>query len=109
MAVTRENATHTAMGFIGEPLDIRVLVLWIAGGEEFMVSVWDDDTERYQGSYRFKWESPLGSETIPDMDLDTMVHEALHPHALSGSGWTTDTVSLAAWFALEWGYEWRDR
>lgn len=103
--VTEETATHCAAGRIGEPLDLRVRVYWIADKSGAFIVLSDLETGEEYGSWDVE-TAFMPRETLKDWELDTLVGSYLKKWAMPGSGWTTDPVSLAAHFSLEWGWKW---
>ncbi|MFI5802990.1 hypothetical protein [Streptomyces sp. NPDC051561] len=98
--------THKAVGVIGEPLSLRVEVEWEWSSEKVRMALYDSDT----GSQELIFSGPLrGTEWYPspsDEQLNESVHRVLHPFSIDGEGWTTDSVSTAAHYSLEWGWKW---
>ncbi|MFC4501770.1 MULTISPECIES: hypothetical protein [Streptomyces] len=108
--VTEETATHCAAGGIGEPLELRIRVYWIAGQEGARLVLSDLETAEEYGSWDVETADPLslkeGGTPVEDSELDRLVGAHLDKWRIPGSGWTSDPVSLAAHFSLEWGWKW---
>jgi hypothetical protein len=104
--VTEETATHCAAGGIGEPLDLRVRVYWVAGKSGARLVLSDLETAEEYGYWDVDTVDPMPGETIPDQELNRFVGTHLRKWQMIGSGWTVDPISLAAHFSLEWGWKW---
>jgi hypothetical protein len=103
---SEENATHVAVGTIGEPVNLAVYLCWAAGERGFRLVLKELDLSMEYGAWDGRTEEPMPSETLSDAALDLMVREVLYPLRKIDSGWTSDPVSPAQFYALEWGWKW---
>ncbi|WP_158690344.1 hypothetical protein [Streptomyces sp. PsTaAH-124] len=104
--LTEENATHLAVGIIGEPLELKVHVYWRANEKGALIVLSDLETSKEYGRWAGKSLDPMPGESLASAVLDSFVGATLGVHAVQGCGWTTDPVSLAAFFSDEWGWNW---
>ncbi|MGW6597925.1 hypothetical protein [Streptomyces sp. NPDC055036] len=104
--MTVDEATHVAVGTIGEPLDLRVYIYWRAGEPGFRIVLKEADLSKEHGAWDAQTFAPIPGETLRDLELNRMVWQCLSPYREVTAHWVTDPVSLAAHFSLEWGWDW---